>query len=794
MEARTNDTEIKKEKSRSLDWNSLLLLLLLIVPAGVMAIVLFLWPETEWIAEIPYTAIGILGSFTAILLSVFVIARYQDKPAVIYIGSGLMSMAVINGIQSVFSPESSQFVWLNSLAGICGSLLFSIYILARLRRLPSSATEIFSRNSKKILVLTAILSVGITASILGVNSSSIPILVAEGTFSDLAWIINGIPVALFMFSGISMFMLYRKTGSHEVFLFTAIVIFLFQASEVIYFTSQWSIIWWLWLSLRVLVYVAVLGYVLREHIQTSNSLAEEIIERKQVEIALREAEKDWRNSFNSLNEVMMIVDTNYCINNINKSGLDLFGVEKDDITGQNIYKMLHRNIITDDCPLKRTFISGNIEHTECYDDIFNAHFDITSYPIFNDEGEVAKCVYLMDNITQQVNAREKEKLLQKELNMTSRLASIGEVAAGITHEINNPLTSIIAFAQMLSIKEFSEDTREAIEVINDSATRIANIVDKLLAFARRHKPEKEYTDVNSVIQSVIGMRSYEMRNNNINLVTTLSTSLPYTMVNVGELQQVLLNIIINAEQAIKGANQKSGNIFVETTHSNECIFISIADDGPGISEEYQDKLFDPFFTTKVDSGGTGLGLSISYGIIKEHGGRILADSNFDEGATFIVELPIIVENRHQEESPVQVEVKIPVQKSKILVVDDELYICRALDKLLSNEGHDVETIRVAEKALLKIQNTSYDLVLLDIKMPGTDGIEFYHRMTEIKPEMRNKVICITGDIISTRNKEFLEETGIPYVTKPFGIDELVDQVKEVIGGTEEHAKIAYPRG
>jgi signal transduction histidine kinase len=444
------------------------------------------------------------------------------------------------------------------------------------------------------------------------------------------------------------------------------------------------------------------------------------------------------------------------------------------------------------CPVCRTFESGTTEHTEQYDQSSGKYFALKSSPIFSEDGRrVAKCVYLMDDITGQVEAREKEKLLQQELNLTSRLASIGEVAAGITHEINNPLTSVIAFAQILSQKDLPGDIAEAVEVINQGAGRIANIVEKLLTFARRRKPHKEYTDINDVIRSIVEMRAYEMRNNNIELVTSLAPDLPHTMANVGELQQVLMNIIINAEQAISGGKRNRGKICVETVDINDTIRISITDDGPGIAEEHIDRLFDPFFTTKDDAGGTGLGLSISYGIIKEHGGKIIARSPEGCGAVFIIELPVVAGVQAREAFVPVREEPVQVAACNILVVDDEIHICQALEKLLSREGHHVETIRAAEKALQKLRNSKYDLILLDIKMPGIDGIEFYHRMKTITPSLQDRVICITGDIISPKNKEFLENTGIPCITKPFGVDELVGLVKEVIGGKMYHEEATY---
>ena len=777
-------------KYQLVDWNSLLLLLVLTVPAGVMAVVLLLWPDVLWIAEIPYTTIGVLGSFVAILLSVFIIARYREKSGIMYISAGLMAIGIIDGFQAVSLPGSSEFVWFHSFAGIFGGTFFVFYVLAEMTRLPIPSVKATVKGIGWLLG-----GVATVASFFGVLSivfsDMLPAMLQEGRFSNVAWMINTVPVGLFLFAGVNLFRQYRKTGAHELFLFTAILIFLFQASEVFYFATSWGIIWWLWLALRLAVYLAVLSYVLKEYIQTSNHLAVEIDERKKVEEALRKADDDWRNSFNSLEEIMLIIDKDHNIENINNSGLALLGKNKEEVLGRKCYQIMHgEDKPSEYCPFQQSLKNKKAESIEQYDELFKKHFSIKSTPIFDEYGEVIKCVYLMSDITKRVEAKVKEKVLQQELNLTSRLASIGEVAAGITHEINNPLTSVIAFAQMLMRMDVPEDIKEAVEVINDGANRIAGIVEKLLTFARRHRPDKEYVDINTIVTSVVEMRSYEMRNNNVAVTIQLASDLPRTMANIGQLQQVFLNIIINAEQAIAEAHEV-GEISIKTERIDSSIRVSIADDGPGIIEDNIDKLFDPFFTTKDADGGTGLGLSISYGIIKEHRGKIYAKSILGKGATFIIDLPIIAETKQPEIAEPSSKEPEKVTSAKIMVVDDEPHICRALDRLLSQAGHKVETIPSAQRALQKLNNAKYDLILLDIKMPGMNGIEFYNHMKEIDPSLQRKIVCITGDVISAKNKAFLNESRIPYIVKPFGIDELMQQVKLVLGGQTTNAQTTY---
>jgi len=229
--------------------------------------------------------------------------------------------------------------------------------------------------------------------------------------------------------------------------------------------------------------------------------------------------------------------------------------------------------------------------------------------------------------------------MEEQLIVTDRLASIGELSSGIAHEINNPLTSVIGFSDLVLGKDIPDDVKEDLRVINREAQRTAGVVRNLLTFARKHAPEKKPMDINKTIQTVLELRAYEQKVNNIQVNTQFAPDLPEITADGFQLQQVFLNIIINAEHFMTEAHGR-GTLTITTELVEDIIRASFADDGPGIAEENLGYLFDPFFTTKEVGKGTGLGLSISYGIITEHGGRIWAESELGKGATFVVELPI----------------------------------------------------------------------------------------------------------------------------------------------------------
>jgi signal transduction histidine kinase len=230
--------------------------------------------------------------------------------------------------------------------------------------------------------------------------------------------------------------------------------------------------------------------------------------------------------------------------------------------------------------------------------------------------------------------------MEEQLIMTDRLASIGELSSGIAHELNNPLTSIIGFSQMLMEGDVPANMKEDLATVYSEAQRAAAIVKNLLTFARKHAPVKQLSQVNTVVEDVLRLRAYEQKANNIKLENNFAPNLPQIMMDHFQIQQVFLNIIVNAEFAMTEAHNK-GNLTITTEKVDDFIRVTFTDDGPGISKENLKHIFDPFFTTKAVGKGTGLGLSICHGIVTEHGGKIYARSEKGLGTIFVVELPLL---------------------------------------------------------------------------------------------------------------------------------------------------------
>ena len=258
------------------------------------------------------------------------------------------------------------------------------------------------------------------------------------------------------------------------------------------------------------------------------------------------------------------------------------------------------------------------------------------------QGRPAILVSIRD-ITEQKKVEGAKRRLEEQLQLSSRLAAIGELSAGVAHEINNPLTAIKGFSELLLARyDLDEAVKSDVKAIFKEVQRAIKVTQDMLSFARRHEPEKCFISINEALAKNLDLYACHMKTNNIDMVVEFDPELPKTMADFYQLQQVFMNIVINAEQAMSEAHGR-GKLTVKTQRSDGMIQVIFADDGPGISEENMKRIFDPFFTTKEIGKGTGLGLSICYGLVEAHGGRIYARSRAGQGASFIVEIPIVSE-------------------------------------------------------------------------------------------------------------------------------------------------------
>jgi PAS domain S-box-containing protein len=362
----------------------------------------------------------------------------------------------------------------------------------------------------------------------------------------------------------------------------------------------------------------------------------DITERKQVEEKLKQAAQEWRTTFDSITDLISIHDNDNRIIRVNKAVADMLKTTPQELIGKFCHDVMRGDHeCPANCPQLLALRTGKPSSLEIFNPNLGLHFQESASPLFNEKGEITGTVLVARDVSQQ-------KRMEEQLILTDRLASIGELSSGIAHELNNPLTSVIGFSQLLMEGDVPENMKEDLSTVYSEAQRAAVIVKNLLTFARKHAPFKQLTQVNAVIEDVLRLRAYEQKVNNIEIENRLASNLPEIMIDHFQMQQVFLNIIVNAEFAMMESHHR-GKLTITTKKSDSFIKIAITDDGPGIAKENLKHIFDPFFTTKEVGKGTGLGLSICHGIVTEHGGQIYARSEKGQGATFVVELPLINE-------------------------------------------------------------------------------------------------------------------------------------------------------
>ena len=355
---------------------------------------------------------------------------------------------------------------------------------------------------------------------------------------------------------------------------------------------------------------------------------------------IKHAAEEWRTTFDSITDFISIHDKDFRIVRVNKAFAKVINMKPQELIGKICYEVFHGTkepCLT--CPHMETLKIKKPVAVEYFEPYLGIHLEVATAPIFDMKGEVEFAVHIARDIT-------KRKEMEERLIVADRLASIGELASGIAHELNNPLTGVIGLSQLLLARITDESIIEDLQLINSEALRAAAVVKNMLTFARKHPLEKQLLNINEVISKVLEIRSYMERVSNIEVVTHLASDLPQIMVDYFQLQQVFFNIVINAEQSIIEAHDK-GSLTITTQSVGDMVRASFTDDGPGISIENLRHVFDPFFTTKEVGKGTGLGLSICHGIVTALGGRIFATSKPGKGATFIMELPLGREEKIQ---------------------------------------------------------------------------------------------------------------------------------------------------
>ena len=400
-------------------------------------------------------------------------------------------------------------------------------------------------------------------------------------------------------------------------------------------------------------------------------------------------------------------------------------------------------------------------------------FSVTAHPI----SDHTSSVLLIEDITD-------TRRLQEQLIQSEKLSAIGQLIAGVAHELNNPLASVLGFADYLAESAALPETLvEPLRIIQQEAQRAATIVRNLLSFARRQEQDRRRLAVGPVLQRTVALLNNQLIGLKVEPLLVVEPNLPEIEGSPNQLQQVFLNVINNAAQAI-AATGRGGTVVIRARPWLDGVAVDVIDDGPGIADDIQERIFEPFFTTKAEGEGTGLGLSICQGIIREHGGRISVKSQPGYGATFTVELPPAGAGEPAADATSAGEGRT----ARVLVVDDEPHILYYMRATLESWGHRVDTAADGHDALARVRAAQYDVIISDVRMPNLGGRELFERLRQELPAMAERMVFATGDTVRDDTMEFLERSGRPFLHKPFKLAEL----RSTLSGALARAPDAAP--
>ena len=388
---------------------------------------------------------------------------------------------------------------------------------------------------------------------------------------------------------------------------------------------------------------------------------------------------------------------------------------------------------------------------------------------------------LMRDVSERKRLDDQSRDLYQQLLQAEKMAALGQTISGVAHELNNPLSTILSWAERLSEKGLDDAARRGVDVILSEADRAARIVRNLLTFARKRQSTRAMIDLNQVVSETLSLRADEHKLTNVNVVTALASGLPQVFADAHQIQQVLLNLVINAEQAMLSAHGR-GSLVIRTWHNveDEAVALEVGDDGPGVPVEMQTKIFDPFFTTKEVGKGTGLGLTVAYAIVQEHGGHIRVESQPARGASFVVELPVSGTGGPPKPLRQPSPSMEAVRGASVLLVEDERALATAVMDALRDAGLQVDYAEDGEEALSHVRQKTYDAIICDLKMPRVDGMTLYRAIAAATPALARRIIFVTGDVAGTDAERFLEDSGCRWLAKPFRLADLLRAVREAL--------------
>ncbi|HXW97974.1 MAG TPA: ATP-binding protein, partial [Gemmatimonadales bacterium] len=495
--------------------------------------------------------------------------------------------------------------------------------------------------------------------------------------------------------------------------------------------------------------------------------------------ALRKSEERYRRLFSAASDAIFTLDRQGVITSFNEAAERVWSVKAPEAVGKpwgSVLKFEPGEMVSEQIRRALAGESCAFEVTVRRADGERGVVAMTISPLV-EEGQVTTVLGIVRDVT---DARR----VQAQLLQAEKMSAIGQLVGGMAHEINNPLASILVNMELLLHESQDPSELETLQAIKVEADRTAQIVRNLLTYVRGQGSERAVVDLREAVRGALALRRNQLLNQQIEVQVDLPIEPVLVWGNTVNLQQVLMNLLVNAEHAIRSQRGR-GHVWVRLAIEDENAVVTVDDDGPGIPPELLTRVFDPFYTTKPEGEGTGLGLSVSAGIIADHHGKISAAQRPGGGARFIIELPL----RRAEPTADQLEAARPpatstnpVRRGRILLVDDEPDIRRSISKFLTRSGWQVDLADSGDEGLRYLSQGDYEAVLCDLRMPGMSGHEFYRRLEgEASPAIA-KLIFMTGDVLSPEASRFLQEAGRPVLSKPFALKDLMEVLAQVVPG------------
>jgi PAS domain S-box-containing protein len=521
--------------------------------------------------------------------------------------------------------------------------------------------------------------------------------------------------------------------------------------------------------------------------QTQTHLQEDIAKRIEVQRALRASEEQYRAVFNASIDGLALWTPDGAIVDINLTLWRMYGYSDEEFFARDPGRPIRQARRPALDRILPSVSRGESFHTELTDQRKDgSSFDLEVYGIPMQYQDKPHVLTISRDITEKKRAAEELARQREMLHQREKLAALGSLLAGVAHELNNPLSVVVARAAILEERD-DPGTREAASKIRAAAERCARIVRTFLAMARQQQPERVPVAIGEVIAAALDLTGYALKTSGIEVTQDLAEHVPPVLGDADQLHQVFMNLIINAQQALQDQPRRRKLTLTSRFDAGaDAIRIAVADNGPGIPEAVRNRIFEPYFTTKPLGKGTGVGLAVCLGIVEAHGGTLTVGGGEGLGTIFTIVLPAgsLDANNVEESQPL----KLKATQRSALVVDDEIEVRETLTEILRSSGHRVVAVASGREALERLSEQGFDVILTDIRMPDLDGRALYREIERRWPERAARVVFVSGDTLTSTLRVFAQESGRPVIEKPFLPSEVRRIVSEAVTGLEGNTR------